>query len=348
MSSLILKILALLYLGDFIVCAKKRIGSEAAHVTTRKEDQKREASCHKTFTMNKMINSIPLLFLISTTFLWPAASVTLEEEHVWRILKKSGGTSGGSKIKTNGSSNNRGGSSGGGKSGSTAPKDGNYMSGGLGNQYRTSGSQQPKASGSCCTYLCCSSGFRPGYRRYWYRGYRPTQQEGETFEGSLQNASMALDDLALLNETAVLYTGECALLLEETLSTDDLPGSGILVNRSTASESALGNFTNVTIRAHLTDLSDRLSFFEWIQEADLRIDIRAWFLDYNALQPCLDDLSELSIEHETRVLEVRQEVEDAEDIANAWEQRLASASGNRVWKGFAALTTLSMAFALVM
>lgn len=259
-------------------------------------------------------------------------------------ISSGGGGSGGTTTTT--TTGGGGGWRGSGGSLASGPKGGNYLNGGLGNKYQGQSSSGFPAVGRCCAYQCCSSGYRPGYRRYWYGGYRPTQEGGEAFEGSLQNASLAIQELTLLNETVELYTGDCALVVEESES--------LLVNRSEASERALASHDNITMRQDLTDLSDRIDAFEWDNETDLSADIRDWFLDYNSLQPCLDELlTRLPTEQDTRVLEVRQEVDDAETIANAWEQRLASSSaGTYYWRGrtsgaLAALVTmlgLSLAF----
>lgn len=287
----------------------------------------------------KIISAAAILSLFFTAGAVAASTVETSGDYVLvaaaRDLKKGGGggssSSGGKRPSTT--------SSGSGGSSRSAPKGGNYVNGGLGSQYRsTSDSTRGSALGSCCRYMCCTSGYQAGHRRYWYRGYRPTEEEGLVLETAFQNASLAMTELALFNETADLQTADCALVLEP--GDEDTGLGGLLVNRSIASEAALGNFTSTTVRLHLTDLSTRLNAFEWDDEVDLHTDLRAWFLDYNALQPCLDELSDHSDEHASHVLAVRQEVQDAEDMANAWEQRLASSTSIRMWKMAGALASI--------
>ena len=208
---------------------------------------------------------------------------------------------------------------------------------GIGNRYSTGtySISSYKAQGSCCQYLCCSSGIKPGYSSWWYRGYRPTRDEQVAFQEDLGDAGSDIRLLAQVNGTDTILTEECALVNE----------NGTLAERETVTVNI-----SKTLRTELTSLANRIDTLEEILtsdvETDVSDDLRGWFLDFYALQPCLEELSELSESNEAVVLETRQKVEEAELAVNAWEARLASGGGSLIGSSLGmtigAVTLLSM------
>jgi hypothetical protein len=154
----------------------------------------------------------------------------------------------------------------------------------------------------------------------WYRGYRPTRNEGTEFEEDLGDIDSALVALSLINQTETIYLGNCSLVREDER----------LVEREEAVIVDSFNEDSEPLKTELLSLAGRISALEEDFQQEIEIDIsdelREWFLDFYALQPCLEELSEISATHDAAVFEVRQEVEEAEVTVNAWEARLASGS----------------------
>jgi hypothetical protein len=168
----------------------------------------------------------------------------------------------------------------------------------------------PSYGGSCCASLCCNSGYRSGSTIWWYRGYRPSQQEGDNFQQQVNVSSGALDSLLALNSTNATLVNECATLD---------------ANQTTL----LDTETNTTLESYLQTFGDRLEILQeqFDSEIDTYTDIQELLYSFERIQPCLENFQSQSDLHATRVLTVQEEVSELGTLTETWEAALGNSSG---------------------
>jgi hypothetical protein len=188
-------------------------------------------------------------------------------------------------------------------------------------------------SGTCCQSRCCSSGYRTGSSIWWYRGYRPSQQEGDDFEGRVILSYDALNSLLALNSTnSTLLVNDCATIDVNQTALD-------------------GTESDTTLKIYLQILADRLLVLQdqFNVESDIRTGVQEWLDDFERIQPCLENFQSRSDLHAERVLTAQERVGQLDTLTENWEAALASSSGpnTATWASMAGMITLMVSASLM-